>query len=596
MSSGSFAAVVTNTDQNGSNTGSRIDKYAAKKRELETSIKSVKKARVFHLTKEQKLDIAHTFYFRKLDVLQQNAKHPDRKPKAADAQKFTAHHLGYSSKTVAEVTKAYKDTSSVSDSVNAGNHYRKQTRVPKANGIIISVRNFVRNRRKHLQRTVAKDVLAHLVDSGYVVVDSNNRKDSSTALRGVQRFLNQQGYRRGKKKGGFAIREKEALINKRNKYLDELIINRKKPPSEQMREVYLDESYIHHHYKRTDESIYDPSDEQDLVVRELHKGQRYCFAAAIQGPDPRNRSAPSSAPSSATSSTPSSAASGAAGTPAVDPSKLAGIVPNTKWIFEGKNSVKDYHSTFNSHTFLNWFTSQLLVNLHQPSLIIMDNASYHKTPKADAPRFDKMKIAELRSYLHNHNVEYPATAHRPELVNLCNTKFPDELLPATVRAAEEKGHKVIFTPPYHSDVQPIELVWAHIKGEVGRKYVQGISFQNVLVNLNTAFNNMAQRQDTITLYIQKSYECALKFTNDGVVDEDDGVDDEDELNQGSGGGSDGGMSDEDSDDSDDDEDDGVDEDDSDSDNESFASDSDTDRRVQYAFHAVYNITNGFLKE
>ena len=45
--------------------------------------------------------------------------------------------------------------------------------------------------------------------------------------------------------------------------------------------------------------------------------------------------------------------------------------------------------------------------------------------------------------------------------------------------AKAAGHEVVFTPPYHSDVQPIELVWARVKGEVGRQYTKGDTFSAV---------------------------------------------------------------------------------------------------------------------
>jgi transposase len=38
------------------------------------------------------------------------------------------------------------------------------------------------------------------------------------------------------------------------------------------------------------------------------------------------------------------------------------------------------------------------------------------------------------------------------------------------RLAEERGHTVLFTPAYHSDLQLIQLVWALVKGNVGRQY------------------------------------------------------------------------------------------------------------------------------
>lgn len=51
--------------------------------------------------------------------------------------------------------------------------------------------------------------------------------------------------------------------------------------SKQRRIVYIDESYVHHHYFRHNDPLYDPNDEKDLAVKAQHKGPRYCFIAAI---------------------------------------------------------------------------------------------------------------------------------------------------------------------------------------------------------------------------------------------------------------------------------------------------------------------------
>ena len=42
--------------------------------------------------------------------------------------------------------------------------------------------------------------------------------------------------------------------------------------------------------------------------------------------------------------------------------------------------------------------------------------------------------------------------------------------PAVVGMAEEYDHEVVFTPPYHSDLQPIEPLWAFIMGNIERQY------------------------------------------------------------------------------------------------------------------------------
>ncbi|OAF65457.1 hypothetical protein A3Q56_06837 [Intoshia linei] len=60
----------------------------------------------------------------------------------------------------------------------------------------------------------------------------------------------------------------------------------------------------------------------------------------------------------------------------------------------------------------------------------------------------------------------------------------------------------LFTPPYHSDLQPIELIWAITKGDVGRQYDININFKDVLYRLNNAFNDLSS--DVIQGCIRKT--------------------------------------------------------------------------------------------
>ena len=48
----------------------------------------------------------------------------------------------------------------------------------------------------------------------------------------------------------------------------------------------------------------------------------------------------------------------------------------------------------------------------------------------------------------------------------------ENVSPVVVEMAKAAGHDVVYTHPYHSDLQPIELVWTNIKGEVGRYIVE----------------------------------------------------------------------------------------------------------------------------
>ena len=57
-----------------------------------------------------------------------------------------------------------------------------------------------------------------------------------------------------------------------------------------------------------------------------------------------------------------------------------GFVKNAGLVYSSKAKPKasdDYHGDMNGSIFRKWFTEKLLPNLDKPTVIIMDNASYH---------------------------------------------------------------------------------------------------------------------------------------------------------------------------------------------------------------------------
>ena len=210
-------------------------------------------------------------------------------------------------------------------------------------------------------------------------------------------------------------------------YLWTYFENRAKPPETQLREVMMDESYIHEHYHKCDDSCWDPNDDQDIMMSKAPaKGRRYCFAAAIQGPDPRVES-----PST--------------------PEERAGLVPNTVWAFcpqKKGDHQGDYHKVFNGSNFLVWWREQLLPNLNQPSLIMLDNAKYHHVYDDDVARPGKMKKHELIDFVIAHDIERdPWHLTALELKVMVNQWILANEKIAVIKSAEAAGHTVLFTPP-----------------------------------------------------------------------------------------------------------------------------------------------------
>ena len=89
------------------------------------------------------------------------------------------------------------------------------------------------------------------------------------------------------------------------------------------------------------------------------------------------------------------------------------------------------------------------------------------------------------------------------------------------------GHKILFTPPYHSDLQPIKLLWALVKGRVGCQYTKGTTLDQVLECLQSAFNEVQTcGHKSIEGMINKCTKVAQEFwdnceANDLVNNDDD---------------------------------------------------------------------------
>jgi transposase len=331
------------------------------------------------------------------------------------------------------------------------------------------------------------------------------KKKFGTAYRLVRKWVKDYaGYNQGKRTGNLVPSPQNIL--KKSFYLRKFFENRALPPEDRKREVYTDESYIHEHYKGADDSLWDPDDDQDVkTTKDKHKGRRYCFCAAIQGPNPR------------------------VAVPVLNEDK-AGMVPGSLWAFcpQKKNDHQgDYHKVFNGNNYVKWWTDQLLPSLRIPSIIILDNAAYHMVHGHDVPKWSKMKKQDCIDYLQQKNVPFQTTMHAVELKGLVRKYIQDNEKPQIIRLAEEAGHEVLFTPPNYSDLQPIELAWAYVKGNVGRQYSIETTLTIVHDRLMQEFTRLSNDHGAVLGMIDKCSTLAKKFLDEIVQDEADFDEDDD---------------------------------------------------------------------
>lgn len=154
---------------------------------------------------------------------------------------------------------------------------------------------------------------------------------------------------------------------------------------------------------------------------------------------------------------------------------------------------------FNNEYYLKWFKI-LLDNLptDRKCVIILDNAKYHlakpegsftATNKKKAELIEFLNSPDRSNFVQNNNIQVNNLL-ATQLKEWCNKWISENIQLAVVAMAKERGHDVLFTPPYHSDLQPIELIWAQIKKTVAKKYNQNTTFKEVLVSLNQSFNDI----------------------------------------------------------------------------------------------------------
>jgi len=380
----------------------------------------------------------------------------------AAATEQVADLLGRKKDLVAEVWRDYVNGTSLYVATVRGNYRLKSTRVPRACAVATMVQHFVREWRQIRQRTVAKDVMDFLDGSGFITVDRESKKDVNAALRLVQRYLLQLGYKRGKKKGMQNYKLREENLWKRDEYVQFMTAVNQDPTR---RVVYIDESYIHKNYQRHDDSLFDPNDEQDLEVKALHKGRHYSFIAATINEDQTFSEEEK---------------------PAFSNDHL---MLDTLDVFEGGKQTVDYHGMFDTKYVVNWMVKLLEAlekrNIHN-AVIVMDNAKYHKTLPEGTPKLSWPK-AQMIEYCRVNKI--PVKDNDLKLVLWGRMKvFMQEMVkPIVVSMTEEVGHTVVWSSPHHSDLQPIELVWANVKGVGGRQYTTETTFQDVKKHLHAAF-------------------------------------------------------------------------------------------------------------
>jgi hypothetical protein len=137
--------------------------------------------------------------------------------------------------------------------------------------------------------------------------------------------------------------------------------------------------------------------------------------------------------------------------------------------------------------------------LCNPSLVVLDNASYHnvKTEDTVCPNFSQKKTF-FQNYLTQHNIPSSATDTKKVLYEKIKQK-KNPVVYKTDNIANLHGHEVLRTPVRHCELNQIELIWAQVKGLVAKT--------------NTTFRLKDAKELTYAAFEKNTKMCGKKQKN-----------------------------------------------------------------------------------
>lgn len=120
----------------------------------------------------------------------------------------------------------------------------------------------------------------------------------------------------------------------------------------------------------------------------------------------------------------------------------------------------------------------------------MDNAPYHNVLSPCSAPISSSKKEYMRLWLANNNVPVSDDCLKPEMIEILRKIAPSPTF-AIDLIAEQAGHEVLRTPPYHPELQPIETCWGIVKNQVARNC--DFTMANLLLQLDTAFSSVTEQ-------------------------------------------------------------------------------------------------------
>ncbi|XP_054718492.1 uncharacterized protein LOC129227896 [Uloborus diversus] len=145
----------------------------------------------------------------------------------------------------------------------------------------------------------------------------------------------------------------------------------------------------------------------------------------------------------------------------------AGFLQQGLLLFKS-NKNKDYHKDMDAACFEDWFKN-ILPHLEPNSVVVMDNAKYHCRREEKFPN-TKSRKQEIIDWLKSKNIiSDEGDLLIAELLNLVKADKSRFEKFAINEIASHNNVTILKLPPYHAELNPIELIWSQVKGFVAKE-------------------------------------------------------------------------------------------------------------------------------
>ena len=280
------------------------------------------------------------------------------------------------------------------------------------------IRNLIRDANRHGQHITLSMLTDFLKDK-----NPKNTFHFTTLSRALDRW----GFEFGKGKRTQHLKEKNHIVVARQRYLRRMRANRRSNRKPIKTEIFIDESYVNKNH--SNDFTWYSGEDGPWIQKPTGKGERLIILHAISS---------------------------------------LGWIDGAKLVFQSKKRTGDYHGQMNATLFQKWFSEKLIPNLSEPSLIIMDNAPYHNALSSCSPPTANSLKEVIRSWLVENDIHCEQNLLKAELVTILKKIAPNPIYEVD-KMAKKHDHEVIRTPPYHPELQPIEICWGIVKNHIARR-------------------------------------------------------------------------------------------------------------------------------